>query len=47
MPSILPIAHQPPLPLDRLILPEAPGADAVEMDVLIIGAGPAGLACAI
>lgn len=47
MPSILPIAHQPPLPLDRLILRDPPGADAVEMDVLIVGAGPAGLACAI
>ncbi len=47
MTSILPIAHQPPLPLDRLILKEAPGPDAVEMDVLIVGAGPAGLAAAI
>ncbi|MEO7987354.1 MAG: electron-transfer flavoprotein:ubiquinone oxidoreductase [Gemmatimonadales bacterium] len=47
MSSILPARHQPPLPLDRLILRDAPGAEAIEMDVLIIGAGPAGLACAI
>ncbi len=47
MSSILPARHQPPLPLDRLILRDAPGAEAIEMDVLIVGAGPAGLACAI
>src|SRR3989454_54465 len=46
---ILPAAYQPPLPLDRLLLPVgAPGAgDRMELDVLIVGAGPAGLACAI
>ena len=47
MPTILPSRHQPPLPLDRLILRDPPGAEAIEMDVLIVGAGPAGLACAI
>ena len=47
MSSILPIIHQVPLPLDRLILRDPPGAEAIEMDVLIVGAGPAGLACAI
>ncbi|HET7470920.1 MAG TPA: NAD(P)/FAD-dependent oxidoreductase, partial [Gemmatimonadales bacterium] len=47
MSSILPIIHQAPLPLDRLILRDPPGAEAIEMDVLIVGAGPAGLACAI
>lgn len=47
MSTILPIRHQPPLPLDRLILREPPGAEAIAMDVLIVGAGPAGLACAI
>ena len=47
MPSILPIRHQHALPLDQLILAEAPGADAIEMDVLFVGAGPAGLAGAI
>jgi electron-transferring-flavoprotein dehydrogenase len=47
VPAILPVHHQPPLPLDRLILRDPPGAEAIEMDVLIVGAGPAGLACAI
>ena len=47
MPTILPIRHQAPLPLDRLIVRDAPGAEAIDMDVLIVGAGPAGLACAI
>jgi electron-transferring-flavoprotein dehydrogenase len=45
--TITPSRHQVPLPLDRLILREQPGAEAIEMDVLIVGAGPAGLACAI
>jgi len=45
--SILPARHQRPLPLDQLILRDPPGAEAIEMDVLIVGAGPAGLACAI
>ena len=44
---ILPVVHQPPLPRERLILAEAPEAEALEMDVVIVGAGPAGLACAI
>src|SRR5256885_13173018 len=46
---IVPSWYQPALPLDRLILPEgSPGAgDRMELDVLIVGAGPAGLACAI
>ena len=45
----LPAQYQPPLPLDRLILEDgAAGAgDRMELDVLIVGAGPAGLACAI
>jgi len=45
--SILPVIHQPPLPLDRFIVRDPPGPEAIEMDVLIVGAGPAGLACAI
>jgi electron-transferring-flavoprotein dehydrogenase len=45
--TILPTRHQPPLPLDSLILGQPPSAEAVEMDVLIVGAGPAGLSCAI
>jgi electron-transferring-flavoprotein dehydrogenase len=47
LPPILPSRHQPALPLDRLILREEPGAEAIEMDVLFVGAGPAGLAGAI
>ena len=44
-----PAMYQPPLPVDRLLLPTgSPGAgDRMELDVLIVGAGPAGLACAI
>ena len=47
MSSILPSRHQRALPLEKLILAEAPGAEAIEMDVLFVGAGPAGLAGAI
>lgn len=47
MSTLLPIRHQPALPVDRLILPEAPGEEAIPMDVLFVGAGPAGLAGAI
>jgi electron-transferring-flavoprotein dehydrogenase len=45
--TVLPIQYQPSLPLDRLILRQPPGPEAIEMDVLIVGAGPAGLSCAI
>jgi len=45
--SILPIRYQPALPLDRLILSEPPNPENLEMDVLFVGAGPAGLAGAI
>ena len=45
--QILPLRHQPDLPLDRLILSRSPAADAIDMDVLFVGAGPAGLAGAI
>ncbi len=47
MPRILPIKHQPALPVDRFIRADAPSAEAIEMDVLFVGAGPAGLAGAI
>ena len=47
MTKILPIRYQPGLPLDRVILRDPPAAEAIEMDVLIVGAGPAGLSCAI
>lgn len=44
---IRPLDHQPELPLDRLILAEEPDAEAVPMDVVFVGGGPAGLAGAI
>lgn len=47
MSPILPIRYQPELPADRLLRTERPGDDAIEMDVLFVGAGPAGLAGAI
>ena len=47
MSHIHPAKHQPPLPLDRLILNRPAGRDAIEMDVVFVGAGPAGLAGAI
>src|SRR3989442_8569559 len=45
----VPAQYQPALPLNRLILNDgSPGAgDRMELDVLVVGAGPAGLACAI
>src|SRR3989442_6335161 len=47
--KVMPARYQRPLRLDTLLLPvAAPGAgDRMELDVLIVGAGPAGLACAI
>ena len=44
---ILPSQHQPALPREQLILNEAPDAESVEMDVVFVGGGPAGLAGAI
>jgi len=44
---IVPARHRPELPLDRLIVREAPGEDATPLDVLFVGGGPAGLAGAI
>jgi electron-transferring-flavoprotein dehydrogenase len=45
---ILPIDHQAPLNLEKLILKNAPPiGEAVPMDVLFVGAGPAGLTGAI
>ena len=46
-PYIVPRAYQPDLPLDRFLVDAEPGEEAVPLDVLIIGAGPAGLACAL
>src|SRR5438046_10369359 len=45
--KVLPSLHQAALPLERLILSEPPDAEAVPMDVLFVGGGPAGLAGAI
>ena len=46
---MIPSHYQPPLPLAELVLPVgSQGAgDTMELDVLIVGAGPAGLAMAI
>jgi electron-transferring-flavoprotein dehydrogenase len=45
--SIVPARFQPALPVDHFIRADSPSAEAVEMDVLFVGAGPAGLAGAI
>src|SRR5436305_15183366 len=44
-----PATYQPPLPPDRLLVPvRSPRArDRLELDVVIVAAGPAGTACAI
>jgi electron-transferring-flavoprotein dehydrogenase len=44
---IVPARHQPRLPMDRLITRDAPDDEAVPMDVVFVGGGPAGLAGAI
>jgi electron-transferring-flavoprotein dehydrogenase len=44
---VIPARHQPPLPMDRLIRREAPDEEAVPMDVVFVGGGPAALAGAI
>src|SRR6266571_1307643 len=43
----VPARYQPPLPIDRLILRDGSAGARMELDVLVVGAGPAGLACAI
>jgi electron-transferring-flavoprotein dehydrogenase len=45
--SIVPRRYQPELPVAQLILAEPPNPEALELDVLFVGAGPAGLAGAI
>src|SRR5687767_13455109 len=47
MKEVVPARYQPELPLDRLLVTDPPGAEAVEMDVVFVGGGPAGLAGAI
>jgi electron-transferring-flavoprotein dehydrogenase len=44
---VVPARYQPDLPLDRLIRTDPPDPEAVEMDVVFVGGGPAGLAGAI
>ncbi|MGD2135830.1 MAG: electron-transfer flavoprotein:ubiquinone oxidoreductase [Gemmatimonadales bacterium] len=43
----VPAQHQALLPLDKLILREQPGEERIDLDVVFVGAGPAGLAGAI
>src|SRR5260221_11926000 len=45
--KIVPKNYQPPLPVDRFIIREPIDAEAVPMDVVFVGGGPAGLAGAI
>lgn len=45
--GFVPAEYQPALPLDRLVLKDRPAADAIELDAVFVGAGPAGLAGAI
>ncbi len=45
--SLDPRRYQPDLPKDRFILAESPDDEAVPMDVIFVGGGPAGLAGAI
>ncbi len=47
MAAFVPSASQPDLPLDRFLCTDTPDEEAVPMDVVIVGAGPAGLSCAI
>ena len=42
-----PASHQPGLPMDTLIVREPPDDEAVPLDVVFVGGGPAGLAGAI
>ncbi len=45
--TLVPARHQPDLPEARLLLKGPPDAEAVAMDVVFVGGGPAGLAGAI
>ncbi len=47
MRPLVPADYQPGLPLDQLISRQPPGPDAIELDVLFVGGGPASLAGAI
>jgi electron-transferring-flavoprotein dehydrogenase len=45
--SIIPSRYQPSLPIDRIIVRDGSDIDAVKMDVIFVGGGPAGFAGAI
>ncbi len=47
MKPLIPASEQPPLPRGRFIIEEDPDPEAVPLDVLFVGGGPAGLAGAI
>lgn len=44
---IVPASFQPALPIRKIIIDEKPDAESVDMDVVFVGGGPAGLAGAI
>jgi electron-transferring-flavoprotein dehydrogenase len=44
---VVPARYQPDVPVERFILSAPPDPEAVEMDVVFVGGGPAGLAGAI
>ncbi len=44
---VRPSDKQPDLPIDKIVLTEKPDDEVIEMDVLFVGGGPAGLAGAI
>jgi electron-transferring-flavoprotein dehydrogenase len=46
-PTVRPADVQPPLPRHQLILTETPAEERIDLDVVFVGAGPAGLAGAI
>jgi len=46
-PDIRPASFQPDLPAGRFLVREPPSDEAVPLDVLIVGGGPSGLACAL
>jgi electron-transferring-flavoprotein dehydrogenase len=45
--ALVPAARQPALPRERLILTDVPADERIDLDVVFVGAGPAGLAGAI
>jgi len=47
MSELIPIRFQPGLPLDRILVRERGEAESLDLDVVFVGAGPAGLSGAI